>query len=187
MPRVVSTEMGQPGCHTRRSAQPVGNARGAEHRDRQRRDTVVSGATSAARWRPSLTRGRRAVARPRVTLTSALFGGRGIDDALDLGDVVGGEAALLRVLAHHLLVRRHVHAVDLVAGHVALDPLDLRPEALQHAARLLRDRLQLLRAELAGAGDLTLDEVLGHGGLLVERPWAPCRAIIHRAAIPAAA
>src|SRR5205823_4293207 len=86
-----------------------------------------------------------------------------------------GEAALLRVLAHHLLVRRHVDAVDLVAGHVALDPLDLRPEALQDAARLLRDRLQLLRAELAGAGDLTLDEVLRHGGLLVERPWAPSR------------
>src|SRR5207249_1236950 len=91
---------------------------------------------------------------------------------------------LLRVLAHHLFARRHVHAVDLVAGHVALDPLDLRPEALQHAARLLRDRLQLLRAELAGAGDLTLDEVLGHGGLLylVERGM-PRRGIIHRDAV----
>src|SRR5438034_183423 len=99
-------------------------------------------------------------------MASALFGGGGIDDVLDLGDPVGGEAALLRVLAHQLLARRHVHAIDLVAGHVALHPLDLRAEALEHAARFFGDGAQLLRGELAGAGDLALDEVLGHGLLL---------------------
>src|SRR5438034_183429 len=99
-------------------------------------------------------------------MASALFGGGGIDDVLDLGDLVGGEAALLRVLAHQLLARRHVHAIDLVAGHVALHPLDLRAEALEHAARFFGDGAQLLCGELAGAGDLALDEVLGHGLLL---------------------
>src|ERR1700675_3336664 len=45
--------------------------------------------------------------------------GRGVDHGPDLGDLVGGEASLLRVLAHHLRVRRDVDAVDLVVGHVA--------------------------------------------------------------------
>src|SRR5207237_9975980 len=108
---------------------------------------------------------------------SALFGGRGIDDALDLGDLVGGETALLRVLAHHLLARGEVHAVDLVAGDVALHPLDLRPQTLEHVARFLRDCLQLVGAELAGAGDLALDEVFGHGPsrVMYRAPRRPAR------------
>ena len=41
-----------------------------------------------------------------------LFRGRGVDDGLDLGDAVGGEAALLCVLAHGGFVGGDVDAVD---------------------------------------------------------------------------
>src|SRR4029078_4518818 len=97
------------------------------------------------------------------TRASALLGGRRVDGAHDLADAVGREAALGRVLAHHLLVRRHGDGGGLVARDVAVHPLDLGPQTLQHTAGLLGDTLQLLRAELAGAGDLALDQVLGHG------------------------
>src|SRR5439155_16839405 len=77
-------------------------------------------------------------------------------------DPVRRDAPLLGVLADGLLVRRHVHAVDLVVCHVALDPLDLRPHFAQHPAGLLGDRLQLLRRQLPRSGDVPLDHVFGH-------------------------
>src|SRR5580658_5734231 len=69
------------------------------------------------------------------------FGGSGIDDAADLRDAVGREAALARMLPYHLLVGRDVNAVNLVVGDVALQPLDLRAEIGEHRAGLLRDGL----------------------------------------------
>src|SRR6267142_4298342 len=114
--------------------------------------------------------------RPGSGRRSALLGGGGVDRPDDLADPVGGKAALAGVLAHQLLAGRHVHAVDLVPRDVALDPLDLGPETLQDTARLLGDRAQLLRRQLAGAGDVALDEVLGHGVLL-------CRESCHAAAL----
>src|SRR5438093_13530056 len=71
--------------------------------------------------------------------------GRGVDHGPDLGDLVGREAPLLGVLPHHVRVGRDVHAVELVIGDVAGDPLDLGSQVLEHAARLLRDPLELLR------------------------------------------
>src|SRR5215210_1440380 len=53
---------------------------------------------------------------------------RGVDHTLDLGDLVGREAALFGVLADQLLARSVVDAENLVGGHVALDPLNLRSE-----------------------------------------------------------
>src|ERR671922_229841 len=126
------------------------------------------------------TRGRARIDTAPRRAVSAFFGGRGIDDALDLRDLVGGEAALLRVLAHHVFARRDVHAVGLVAGDVALHPLDLRAQALEDVARFLRDGLQLVRAELAGAGNLALDEVFGHGPLpVMDRAQSSARLADH--------
>src|SRR5882672_7808244 len=137
---------------------------------RPARTSVPTSVPRARSWnQPSRAPMSRAAfyrGRPGSGRRSALLSGRRIDRAQDLADPVGGEAALGRVLAHHLLVGRHVHAVDLVSGDVAVDPLDLRAQALQHAARLLGDTAQLLLRQLAGAGDLALDQVLGHGGLL---------------------
>src|SRR5688500_17573593 len=113
---------------------------------------------------PSGSQGRRdeqPSRRPSATSGVTLGGGRA-DDGGDGRDLVGGATALGRVLPDHLLVGRHVHAVDLVGCHVALDPLDLRPQLLQHAARLLRDSAQLIRAELACPWNLALDHVSWH-------------------------
>src|SRR5207244_11585401 len=92
--------------------------------------------------------------------------GRGVEAVLDRADPVGREAALPGVLAHDLLVGRHVHAVDPVLGHEALDPLNLRPQLLEHRARLLRQRLQVLRGHLARAWNFPFDDVPRHAFLL---------------------
>src|SRR5687768_3501817 len=86
--------------------------------------------------------------------------GRGVDHLTHLRDLVGRKPALLRVLPDHLHVGGDVHAVDLVVGDVARHPLDLRAQVLEHAARLLRDPLELFPGEPARAGQLPLDHVL---------------------------
>lgn len=69
----------------------------------------------------------------RMTTRSVPGGGR-TDRVRDLGDGGDGESALLRVLAKQRLVLRPVHAEDLVAGDVALHPLDARAHLLEHGA-----------------------------------------------------
>jgi hypothetical protein len=43
----------------------------------------------------------------------------------------------------------------------ALRPLDLRPQLAKHAAELLRYGMQFVPSQLAGAGNVALDDVLG--------------------------
>jgi hypothetical protein len=64
------------------------------------------------------------------------FRRRRVDDRLHLGDLVGGETALARVLADRLLVGGDVDAEGLVFHHVAVDPLDLRADLAQGRAGL---------------------------------------------------
>lgn len=59
---------------------------------------------------------------------------RRINNPPHLRNAICGKPALLRVLAHHCLVRGYVDAIDLVVGHVALVPLDLGAEILQDSA-----------------------------------------------------
>jgi serine/threonine protein kinase len=93
---------------------------------------------------------------PRISFTSRgaasasiqIFRGgslrrRRVDHRRDLGHPVGREATLPGMLAHHGFVRRAIDAVDLVAGHLAVDPLDLRAHLVEHAAGLLGDGLEL--------------------------------------------
>src|SRR6266511_4011250 len=89
-----------------------------------------------------------------------------VDDGPYLGDPVGREAPTLGMLANQLLVRRQVHTIDLVVGHEALHPLDLRTELLQHAAGLLGDPLQCFRRQAACSREFTLDHKLVHRFLL---------------------
>ncbi|MNY24741.1 hypothetical protein D3C86_1584790 [compost metagenome] len=67
---------------------------------------------------------------------------RGVDDVHDLGYAVGRETTLPGMLPDELLIRRDVHAVELVAGDVTLQPLHFRQIA-QDFARLLRDGFQI--------------------------------------------
>src|SRR5512136_1742006 len=78
----------------------------------------------------------------------SLFGSGWIDDPLHFGDAVGREPPLPGMLENHILVWRDVDAVYLVVGDKALDPLDLRAEPLENAARFLRYGLQCLSGQL---------------------------------------
>src|SRR2546421_8415934 len=95
-----------------------------------------------------------------------LFSGCGVNDRRNPRDLVCGKSTFFGVASDHLLVRSVVHAIDLVARDVALDPLNLRSHAAQHAARFLRNGLELSGRELAGAGNLTFDHELWHAIVL---------------------
>ena len=54
-----------------------------------------------------------------------LFSRGGVDNRLDFSDFVVGKSPACGVVADRFLVGGDVHAVDLVVGDVAVDPLDL--------------------------------------------------------------
>ena len=58
----------------------------------------------------------------------------GIDDGVDLGDYVGGKAALEGVATDDLFVGRDVDAVDLVGGDERGEPLNFGVDASEGAA-----------------------------------------------------
>src|SRR5208337_3663297 len=94
---------------------------------------------------------------PRV-----LFAGCGIEDRTDSRNGICRESALLSVLANCFLIRGDVDAVNLVVGDKALDPLNAGPNGLHHRAGLLRDGVQLIRGQLSGPGNLSLDHEFWH-------------------------
>jgi len=103
-------------------------------------------------------------------------GGGGVDYCADERDVVGGEAAHLGVFVDGGLVGCDVDAVDLVAGDEALDPLELGADGGDDAAGFLGDGLELVGGEVAGSGDLALDDEFGHGlvSLAVDFGYRAC-------------
>src|SRR5436190_110095 len=62
---------------------------------------------------------------------------------LDLIDFVNGKTALTCVLANYFLVCGSIDAVNLVAGHIAVQPLDVRSEAIDYCARFLGYSLEI--------------------------------------------
>src|SRR5690606_11147 len=99
----------------------------------------VSGAGCALQWRGWAHGARRPgpdtrLAYARCPAACRLLGGRRIDHRRHLRHTVGGKATLLRMLANEVLVRRDVDTVDLVAGHVAVQPLHLGAELAEHPA-----------------------------------------------------
>jgi hypothetical protein len=79
------------------------------------------------------------------------------------GDAIGRNACALGVFPDGLLVRSQVHAVDLVAGHVAVEPLDLGTHSLQNTDRLLGNFPQLRVSKISGSRDFAFDDEFGHG------------------------
>ena len=59
------------------------------------------------------------------------------------GDAIGRKAYTPGVFLDGRLVRGEIDAVDLVAGNVAMEPLDLGTHSLQNVDRLLGDFTQL--------------------------------------------
>src|SRR5438445_693532 len=84
------------------------------------------------------------------------------DDSSDLGYLVCGKAALLGVLANHGFVGCDVYTIDLVIGHVALDPLDRGPKLLQGAAGFCGNLPKLLGGQFPSTCNLALDHILWH-------------------------
>ena len=99
----------------------------------------------------------------RIRFLQPLLCRRGIDHGPDFRDAVGREAALLRMFAHHRLIGRNVDTVNLVSRDVAVQLLNLRTKIPQDVARLLRNRLQLLRLQIPGSGNFALNDKFGHG------------------------
>jgi len=62
-----------------------------------------------------------------------------VDKSAHGGDAIGRNAYAPGVFLDGRLVRSEVDAVHLVAGYVAMEPLDLVPHSLQNANRLLGD------------------------------------------------
>ena len=87
-----------------------------------------------------------ASARDPTRRPSLPLGGGGIDHRPHQGDAVAWKAAARRVLLDQVRAGRDVDAVELVGGHVAREPLDVRPQLAEDRPRLLRGLLELLRA-----------------------------------------
>src|SRR3546814_1846792 len=66
------------------------------------------------------------------------------------------------MLADHILVRGAVNAVDLVVGHIAVDPLDLRAEIAEHVATGLRRILEVCCSQFADSRHVAFDHILRH-------------------------
>jgi len=62
---------------------------------------------------------------------------RRIDNPFYFRDTIRRKSSLRGVFAHGRLIRSDIHAINLVVGHIAFKPLDLRPDLLEDAARLL--------------------------------------------------
>ena len=92
-----------------------------------------------------------------------LFGCSGVDYGADPGDEIGGEVALLGMLVDGGLIGCDVDAIDFVFSDIAMEPCDLGTEVAENSAGGLRESLELLGREFAGAGDFAFYDEFWHG------------------------
>ena len=59
----------------------------------------------------------------------------------------------------HLFVGGDVDTVDFVSRHIAVQPLDLRPEAIQNTTRFLRESEHLVGRYISDVGKFALNDV----------------------------
>src|SRR5262245_8725780 len=95
-------------------------------------------------------------------MSGALLARRRIDDSAYQRDLVGREATATSVLEDDVGVRRHVHAVELVFGHVAREPTDVRAKIREDLVGLHADVVQLLGGELPRTWQFAFDNELRH-------------------------
>jgi hypothetical protein len=87
---------------------------------------------------------------------------RWVDESADSGYAIGRKTDALSVFLDGRLVRRKVNAVNLVAGYIAMEPLDLRAHSLQNADRLLGDFPQLSFGKTSGPRDFAFNHKFEH-------------------------
>lgn len=69
---------------------------------------------------------------------------------------------MLGVLNDHLFIRGDIHAVDFVARDIALLPLNLRAQLVEHPAGSLRDGFQFLCRQFSGPWNLAFNDEFWH-------------------------
>src|SRR5262249_52799493 len=113
---------------------------------------------------PSTPRSRRARRSHRVFIADPIgsIAVDRIEDRLNARDAGGGDPGRLGVTADLVLAVREIDAVELVVGHVALHPLDVRPHAGKSLARFLRGRVELSRGHAPCARNVALDDIFFH-------------------------
>jgi hypothetical protein len=71
------------------------------------------------------------------------------------------------MLPYRVFIGGYVYTVDSIVCDVTLNPLNLEANPSNNAARLLRNRLQLLGRQLAGFRNVSLDDELRYGNNLL--------------------
>src|ERR1700722_5124652 len=97
------------------------------------------------------------------SLRAALFRISGLKQAAHCGYAIRRNSSALGMFADHRFVRREVDAVDLVAGHVAVQPLNVVPQAANRSHRPLRYFTELSVAEITDTGNVAFDYEFRHG------------------------
>src|ERR1700694_980543 len=87
----------------------------------------------------------------------------GVDESAPGGDAIGRNPYALGVFSDGRLVRSEVDAVYLVAGYVAMEPLDLGTHSLQNVNRLLRGFPPLGVGKISSSWDFAFNDEFGHG------------------------
>src|SRR5229473_7729788 len=70
----------------------------------------------------------------RRSMANSVLRSCGVNNGFDLGDLICWEPTETSMLKHQLLIRSDVDAIELVVGHIALNPLNLRSHLVQHIA-----------------------------------------------------
>src|ERR1700737_4991828 len=96
-------------------------------------------------------------------VSKRLLRGCRVDKPAHGGDAIGRKTYASGMFLDGRLVWRKIDAVHLVAGYVAMEPLDLRTHPLQNVGRLLGDFTQLAVGYISGSRDFAFDDELGHG------------------------
>ncbi len=86
-----------------------------------------------------------------------------VDQSAHGRDPIRGNAYAFGMFSDGRLVRGEINAVHLVAGYVAMKPLDRGAHILQNADRLLREFPQLGFGQIPGSRDFAFDDKLRHG------------------------
>src|ERR1700756_4319313 len=117
--------------------------------------------TRTCRQSPSVVLSARKITLSSKSRSCSLSCGR-IDQSTDGRDAICRKAAPLCVLAYGCLVWSEIHAVDLVACDVALQPLNLRAHASKNGQRFARDLSEFRVRQISGSWDFSFDHKLRH-------------------------
>ena len=93
-----------------------------------------------------------------------LVQGERVNETAHRRDTVGWHSCAARMLPNAVFIRREVNAIDLILGHVTMEPLNLRPHGTQSLQRSQGHLPDLHIGQASGARYLAFDYKLRHSG-----------------------